>query len=261
MARAAADRTGRPSEWFQSTHWTLIQAARTLDAERRRAVLDIILARYWKPVWAYLRWNKSHRPRDADEADDLTQGFFHEIVLGKGLIDLADSAKGRFRTFLLTALDRYVSNVHRYRSARVRSPEGRLLPLEWEGSARAFEPADESTPQRAFLRAWAVTLLADVLGELESECLRGGQRLHWDVFHAQVFGPIMNGTPLPPIDQTCRQLGIEKPKTAHNMVITVKRRFRRILEERVRLMVDRDEDVEDEIRDLIGALGRGGADG
>jgi RNA polymerase sigma-70 factor (ECF subfamily) len=260
MACGEARKSERPSEWFQTTHWTLIEAARTLDDERRREVLGAILARYWKPVWAYLRWNRNRRPRTPEEAEDLTQGFFCEIVLGKGLIPSADRVKGRFRTFLLTALDRYVVNVHRHRSARVRSPAGRLLPLEWDAPAREFEPLDEATPQRAFLRAWAAALLDDALAEVEAECLQAGQSTHWAVFQAQVLGPIMNAEPAPPIDRTCRRLGIDKPKAAHNMAVTVKRRFRRILEERVRAMVAREEDVEAEIRDLIEALSGPGAD-
>ena len=261
MARGETDKSGKRSEWFQTTHWTLIQAARTLDTDRRQETLERILAQYWKPVWAYLRWNKNRKPRSPEEAEDLTQGFFEAIVLGKGLIQLADRNKGRFRTFLLTALERYAANVHRYESARVRSPAGRVLPLECDGAARDFEPAAEASPDQAFARSWARMLLAMVLVDLEAECNEAGQRLHWEVFRAHVLLPIMTAAPAPGAEETCGKLGIDKPKAAHNMMVTVKRRFRRLLEDRIRPTVAREEDVEDEIRELIQALAYRGGDG
>ena len=99
---------------FETTRWTQIQAAKTHDLEHRRESVNTLLTRYWKPVYCYLR-RKGYNNADAK---DLTQGFFHEIVLGRELLQRADQTKGRFRTFLLTALDRYATSVHRKDTAK-----------------------------------------------------------------------------------------------------------------------------------------------
>ncbi len=98
---------------FETTHWTEILSARTLDENRRKATMDKLLGRYWKPVYCYLR----RKGRDNETAKDLTQGFFQEVVLGRDLVQKAESQKGRFRTFLLTALDHYVTSVDRAETA------------------------------------------------------------------------------------------------------------------------------------------------
>ena len=89
---------------FHTTHWSVILAARTEDEDQRKEIVSEITIKYWRPVYCYLRRKGFH---DAD-AKDLTQGFFCEIVLDRELIQHADQTKGRFRTLLLTALERYL---------------------------------------------------------------------------------------------------------------------------------------------------------
>ena len=106
------DRTsiGGAHSSFQTTHWSIIQAAKTDDLTRRQTIVGNLMATYWKPVYCYLK----RRGYDNETAKDLTQGFFCEIVFGRGLVRKADREKGRFRTFLLTALERYVISVRRH---------------------------------------------------------------------------------------------------------------------------------------------------
>ncbi|MBE3124006.1 MAG: hypothetical protein IMZ65_04310, partial [Planctomycetes bacterium] len=99
---------GGRGESFETTRWTEIVSARAGDDDRRREALDRILARYWKPVYCWLR----RKGYGNEAAKDLTQGFFHEVVVKRGLVAKADRARGRFRAFLLTALRRYATSVH-----------------------------------------------------------------------------------------------------------------------------------------------------
>jgi len=110
------DRTdiGGIQETFLTTHWSLIEAVGASDDDRRKALLGLLLNRYWKPVYCYLR----RKGYNNEDAKDLTQGFFQEVVLGRKVIEKADRSKGRFRTFLLTALDNYVINVHTAETAQ-----------------------------------------------------------------------------------------------------------------------------------------------
>jgi len=100
---------GGPRGSFQTTQWSQIQGSKTNNQERRKASINNLMGRYWKPVYCYLRY----KGYDNEKAKDLTQGFFHEIILGRELIQHANQEKGRFRTFLLTALDCYVRSVYR----------------------------------------------------------------------------------------------------------------------------------------------------
>ena len=113
---------GGPGGKFGTTQWTAIGKIHSDDAHRRDLVGDL-LDKYWKPVYCYLR----HKGYDNEQAKDLTQGFFNEVVLGRKLIQQADKAKGRFRTFLLFALERHLKSVHRKKTAKKRIPESRVI--------------------------------------------------------------------------------------------------------------------------------------
>ena len=86
---------------FHTTAWTQLINLTRQDVKAARDELSGLLGRYWKPVYCYLR-RKGH---DNETAKDLTQGFFAEVVIGRNLARQADPARGKFRTFLLTALD------------------------------------------------------------------------------------------------------------------------------------------------------------
>ena len=238
---------GGPHEWFRTTQWTQILAARTMDQGRRTAIRNALMGRYWKPVYCYLR----QKGYDNDRAKDLTQGFFCEVVVGRDLMDLADPAKGRFRSFLLIALRRYVTSEYRKQTAGKRRPLGGVLALDWDGAGSDFEPAAEVTPEQAFVRQWASGLLDQVIADVEQAVRQAGQTKHWLAFRAWVLRPIAENAAPPPVEAICRELGIKSNKTAINMVITVKRRFRRTLASRIRPLVGSEADVDREIQDLI----------
>jgi hypothetical protein len=93
---------------FLTTHWSLIEDVKKRPNEDR-ALIGLLLERYWKPVYCYLR----QKGYDNEQAKDLTQGFFHEIVLNLNLIQRANQSKGRFRSLLLYALNQYLMNEKR----------------------------------------------------------------------------------------------------------------------------------------------------
>ncbi|MFO7900880.1 MAG: hypothetical protein R6V58_17690 [Planctomycetota bacterium] len=224
---------GGPNPDFQNTHWTQILAADTRNDARRRAIVGQLLQAYWKPVYCYLR----RRGYANEAAKDLVQGFFTEVVLGRDLIQRAQPGKGRFRTFLLTALRRYVISVHRSQTAQKRRPDAGVVSLadvDWRN-----------------VRAWAETLLEAALAELEQECLAGGQAVHWELFRERHLEPITSGAEPAPLDELCDRYGIVEQRRAWNMLVTVRRKFQAILRRRLRPFVESDEGVEHEIRELI----------
>jgi len=183
------DRTsmGGQNRSFATTHWTEILSARTLDQARRREAMVVVLARYWKPMYCYLR-RKGH---NNEEAKDLVQSFCQEIALGRGLIQQADPERGRFRTFLLMSLSRYASNVRRAEATRKRAPAGVMFALDDVAAMDMPELSHEMTPAEAFNYAWASQLLDDVLAAIEAGCRDNGKDVHWEVFHERTVTPLM----------------------------------------------------------------------
>lgn len=240
---------------FRTTHWTEILDARTLDDERHREAVGLLLERYWKPVYCYLR----RRGYGNEDAKDLTQGFFQEVVLGRDLIGRADRTKGRFRTFLLASLDHYAASVHRAEVRQKRSPEGAVFSFDTTRDDVFPEPADSASPEEAFHHAWAAAVLDHALADARESLEAGGRGSHWQAFKARILEPIYADAPAPSLDDLCRSLGIEDEEKASNMIITAKRAFQAALRRQVRQFVGSDADVEQEIRDLIGILATGGA--
>jgi RNA polymerase sigma-70 factor (ECF subfamily) len=255
MARHDRTSIGGPKGAFQSTHWSLIVRARTDDESQRREVMGEILGRYWKPVYCYLR----RKGYNNDEAQDLVQGFFEEIVLGRNLVEMADRTKGRFRALLLLALDRYTTSVRRAQTARKRAPGSGLVSLDASELAPACEPYSQATPEQAFTYTWAAALLDRVLADCERECRAAGQAVHWEVFRDRVIGPIRDDAEAPSLAALCAAHGIPNAVVASNMIVTVKRRFQAALARHVRHMVHSQAEVKAEIQDLMAILSGGGA--
>ena len=93
---------------FKTTRWTVVFQAAKEESGAGRPALSEIIQKYWRPLYFYAR----QQGLSAADAEDATQGFLTGIVEGK-LLDAADPAKGRFRTFLLTAWKRYLVDLHR----------------------------------------------------------------------------------------------------------------------------------------------------
>ena len=109
-------------ESFLTTHWSLIEGIKQ-HQDKDQALISLLLERYWKPVYCYLR----RKGYPNEEAKDLTQGFFHEIVLNRHLLERADSERGRFRTLLLHTLNQYLIDEHRKENAQKHIPKDKLV--------------------------------------------------------------------------------------------------------------------------------------
>jgi len=246
---------GGPDERFVETHWSVLDQTRAASPTQQREAVGRIVQQYWKPVYCYLR-RKGHTD---DAAKDLTQGFFHEIAINQRLLQRANPAKGRFRSLLLTALDRYVVSVHRAAHRKKRMPEKPLLALDRVDWRIASMPAEPITPHQTFVYAWARDLLEQVLAELQLEYRRKQMDAHWDVFHARIVEPILHGTACPSLAELCEAHGLADAKQASNMIVTVRRRFQTLLRNRVRPGVASAGEVDGEIRELMDILSRPGA--
>jgi len=243
---------GGYNECFQTTHWSEILNARTDDNIRRNTIIDVLLQRYWKPVYCYIR----RKGYDNERAKDLTQGFFHEVVLNSNLIRQADRSKGRFRTFLLTALDHYLIDVHRKERTLKNAPRGRVLPMDTSELAAVSTIQSAMSPEQIFHYVWATEMIDQVISQVRKECYDTNKEKHWKIFHEKILVPIINHVEGPSLKDLCRKHNVENETKASNMIITVKRCFRRVLEDQLRHFVQSNAEIEDEFNELLGIISK-----
>jgi RNA polymerase sigma-70 factor (ECF subfamily) len=237
---------GGAAEVFLTTHWSLIEDIKSKD-DKDRALMDLLLNRYWKPVYCYLR-GKGY---DNEQAKDLTQGFFHEVVLNRNLVRRADQCKGRFRSFLLHALNQYLINVQTAELTRKRIPADKLIPLDMIDPAEVPQAISNLSPDDAYNYAWLSALLDEILSEVETKCCQDGMEIHWNIFHDRVVQSSLENVDPPPLVDICEKYGIEDEKKASNMNITVKRRFQAALKQYVRNTVTSETEVTEELEEIM----------
>jgi RNA polymerase sigma-70 factor (ECF subfamily) len=231
---------------FLTTHWSFIEDAGSTDEDKNRALVGLLLNRYWKPVYCYLR----RKGYNNEQAKDLTQGFFHEVVLGRHLVERADKSKGRFRSFLLIALNRYLIDVKNKKVAQKRIPKDKLVPLDKVEPFELPQAIKQSAPEDSFNYAWVSALLEQVLEEVEATCHENGKTIYWRVFHDRIVQPIKNRTEPPSLQEICDRYGIQDDAKASNMIVTVKRRFQTALRRQLRDSVVLEEQVNGELEEL-----------
>lgn len=210
------------------------------------SAISALCANYWYPLYAFIR-SRGHQPA---EAEDLTQAFLLRL-LDKNALSLADREKGRFRTFLLTALKNYLANEQERARAQKRGGGRVRIGLDFGDGERRFsaEPVSDLTPERIYERRWALTLIEQVLGKLREEYQVGGRGRVFDSLRQYLNA---SGT-TPPYEEIGKSLKMSggAVKTA---VYRLRLRFRELLREEIAETVATEEDIEEEVRELFEAL-------
>jgi DNA-directed RNA polymerase specialized sigma24 family protein len=237
---------GGTAEAFLTTRWSLIEGIKK-HQDPGKTLIGLLLERYWKPVYCYLRRTGCSN----EQAKDLTQGFFHEVVLSRHLIERADPSKGRFRAFLLHALKQYVIDMNRRQSIQANIPPDKITTLEIAHLPVLPQTISKWSPEACFHYAWKSAILDQTLAAVEEDCLRAGQEMHWQVFRDHFLHPILDDREPPPLKEICQRYGLNSEKIASNMVITVKRRFQRLLRKHLRSTVSSDTEAEEELKDFL----------
>jgi RNA polymerase sigma-70 factor (ECF subfamily) len=237
---------GGVREAFLTTHWSLVEHIKSED-DKDRALIGLLLDRYWKPVYCFIR----HKGYGNEDAKDLTQGFFHEVVLNKNLVVRADKTKGRFRTFLLHALDQYLLNEKRRHTTQKRSPKGKLVSFDVISPPDLPEAVSRLNPEDSYNYAWTVSMLDQVFSEVEARCLEDDLEAHWQIFQDKVVQPILGDTSPPSFADICEKYSIESEKKAANMVTTVKRRLQKALKQYLRNTATSDDEIHEEFAEIV----------
>ncbi|MFK7767251.1 MAG: RNA polymerase sigma factor [Mariniblastus sp.] len=158
---------------FNTTHWSVVVSARD-DSQNhstlRRESLESLCGTYWMPLFVYLR-RKGISP---DDSADYVQGFLAELV-EKDFVKAVDREKGRFRWFLMSAINRFIAKQIEKKQTLKRGGAVKTfsidLPIDLESAEQRYqnEPIDGWTPEKIFDRRWALTVLKQTLGQLETD--------------------------------------------------------------------------------------------
>jgi RNA polymerase sigma factor (sigma-70 family) len=231
---------------FHTTNWSVVSSAGQKESEERQAALAHLCETYWYPLYSCVRRN-GFSPADAQ---DLTQAFLCKL-LAKEQFALADRERGRFRTFLLRALENFLHTQHRDANAQKRGG-GKIIFSREALNAEAYyalEPVDTLSPARLFDKNWAGALLQAALGKLQQEfALRSRSEL-FEALEPHLWGDDTS-TPYSEIAANLHMSHVAVRVTLKRL----RQRFQELLRAEIAATVESPDDVEDELAYLREAL-------
>jgi RNA polymerase sigma factor (sigma-70 family) len=236
---------------FPQTRWSVIAAARSNDSAERARALDVLFAAYWKPVYKYIRLKFS---KAADEAQDLTQGFFMELF-ERNLLSRFDAEKSRLRTYVRLCVDSFVLNEIKHAQRQKRGGEAVHLALDYpaaegELKAQTIDPASIPSPEQFeefFEKEWIRSLFSSAVEDLRQFCEIRGKHGAFALFEtydlsgdeALSYARLAEASSLSVSDVT-------------NQLAWTRREFRRFAKERLRAICATDEEFARECKALFG---------
>jgi RNA polymerase sigma-70 factor (ECF subfamily) len=235
-------------EHFATTRWSLVLDASSEPTPRGRQALATLCELYWYPLYAYLRG----RGHSAADAQDLTQGFF-AYLLDTGALRIADRSRGRFRSFLLASLNHYCANTRDRDRAQKRGGGAPQASLDSTNAEDRYlrEPVDHWTPEKAFDRNWALTVLDRVFGRLRTDVQAEGKGELFEHLKVYLTGD-GDGVLYSKVGVTLGMSEGAVKVAVHRM----RRRYRDLLHQEIAQTVATADEVELELQYLIAALTR-----
>jgi RNA polymerase sigma-70 factor (ECF subfamily) len=212
--------------------------------------LDRLCRTYWYPLYGYAR----RRGHPVHDAQDLTQAFFARLLERQWVGD-ANRERGRFRTFLLTAMNRFMADEWDKLRAKKRGGGMDHVPLQLDEAETRYgcEPADNHTPEQYFEVHWALTLLDTVVQRLRAEYERAGKGTLFAALNPTLIG----GRESQPYAELAAQLGLSEG-AVKVAVHRLRKRYRQLLQEEIAQTVAEGTDPEEELRHLIAVVARSG---
>ena len=247
----------RESDPFGSTHWSVIVAAATAEAdpEQARRALAELCQTYWTPLYTFVRT----RGYSVHDAQDLTQSFFAHLI-EREIYARADRTKGKFRSFLLASLKNFLADAYTHAHRLKRGGAETFLPLD-EGRAEAaeslfqthFTNGEPTGEDRAFEKSWAEALLGAGLEKLAAEYQREGKQTLFQQLKVFLTG---SAEPLPTYDELAAEIGLPA-STLRSHVTRLRARYRELLRAAVRQTVATEAEVDGELHELFRVVASG----
>lgn len=237
-----------PRAVFATTHWSVVLSAAGTDTTQARVAWEQLARIYWYPIYFFIR-RQGHSTHDAQ---DLTQEFFSRLLEKHWLAD-ADQSRGRFRSFMLLMVKRFM--IAEWRKANAQKRAGSLnplpLPLDTAEIRYTREPADNFSPDQAFEKQWALTLLDTVVRDLGAQYEQDG-----NIRLFEVLKPTLTGSrETQPYAALAATLNMSEG-AVRVAVHRLRERYRERLKAEVAQTVATPADVDNELRHLFHVLAR-----
>lgn len=231
---------------FATTQWSVVIAAGHDSSPGSREALGALCQTYWPPLYAYVR----RRVPDVNEAQDLTQAFFAEL-LDKNYVGQAEQERGQFRAFLITAFKHFLSKEWEKAKAQKRGGGKAPIPLDFRSvdSSIRIEPASGLTAEQLYDREWAITLLRRIMERLEAEFLQADKREQFQELKGFLIGDRTGIS----YSETAERLGMSE-EAARKAASRMRQRYRELLREEIAETVSGPEEVDNEIGKLFSSL-------
>ena len=247
IGEAGAGAEGAGARVFATTHWSVVAAAGSEPSPESNAALTELCRAYWYPLYAYVR----RKGYEVADAQDLTQEFFARLLEAKSLATV-DRRRGKFRSFLLGALENFLAKEWT-RAHRLKRGGGMTI-LSWDAQdpeARyQIEPADDWTAERVYERRWALTVLEQAMAAVRLEYNTSESRATlFEALRSFISGDDMDVS----YPELSKQLGMNEGAT-RVAVHRLRQRYGEAVRAEVAKIVQRPEDVDDEIRHLFASL-------
>ena len=231
--------------WVGSTHWSAVLAAGQSGSPRAAAAMEELCQTYWYPLYAYVR----RRGYAVEEAQDLTQEFFAEMLENHWLKS-ADPKRGKFRSFLLGAMNHFLANDWRRAQTLKRGGGKPLISLDDTAEQRyALDATTDLTPEKIYERRWAWSLFERAVSRLREQYTAAGKARLYDALKSFLAEDID--------ERDYTRLAAELEMTPGAVATAVHRlrdRYRELVREEVAHTVADPAEVEDEVRSLLAAM-------
>ena len=230
---------------FTTTQWSVVLNAQGESPSAQEA-LEKLCCTYWRPIYSFVR-RQGHA---AEEAEDLTQGFF-AMLLERKDFNAVRREKGRLRSYLLVSLKNFLAKAHRREVAIKRGEGRRPVPLDdlLARERAELEPADNLSADLIYERRWALTLLGRVLDRLEEE-----YRAASNASLFECLAELLADEPITPSQASiAEKLGMTE-NAVKQAFYRLRQRYRELLREEIAHTVAVPGDVEDELRHFISVL-------
>lgn len=241
------DRPGGAS-LFPTTHWSVVFEAAHPESPGSLDAFARLYRDYWHPLYGYIR----RRGRGPHVAEELTQGFFVSLIEHQRLHGL-ERGGGRFRSFLLKALQNFLANEWDRATALKRGGGCAVIPLEEvEAESRFLADPTPLAPEAGFERAWACAVIENAMCNLESELRAAGKSSLFERLRPCLQGD-RSGRPY-------AEIGAELGMTEGAVKVAVHRlrqRYGELLRAEVARTVASEADIAEELRHLIAIVSAG----
>ena len=231
---------------FQTTLWTVVRQVGSDETVQARGALEQLCRAYWHPLYCYAR-RSGHTAADAE---DLVQGLFADLISGKAFQRVSPD-QGRFRAFLLAAMNHFMAGDYDHRHAAKRGGGQAMLSLS-EPDAEALYlqvPTGNLSPEQDFDRRWALAVLARALDALAAEQTAAGRREQFEQLR-----PFLTGTAE---HQDYSQVAVRLAITPNAVAVAVHRlrqRYQQLVRTEVAGTVGAPDQVEAEMQSLLSAM-------